>query len=218
MQHKDELIIRIKDNGEFFVENVEKGVKSFKKVNPAVFMDCIKNSIRTGAVSSGILPEGTCYFAVGDNDRKKICIAFPVRHCNITYEKTEYENFPLPRLIFGFIIKGEVISEVHLGVAAEGMLTPKTKMFTYPFSNVGDYRVCCGANKLPHIKSLHQLTGVMHYIMSMPNNNDHYTIGRTKLGMELRTLFETLKDKTPEYYYTDVLLENGTTLQDFVNH
>ena len=65
--------------------------------------------------------------------------------------------------------------------------------------------------------SLHQLTGVMHFIMSMPNNNDHYTPGRTKLGLELRHLFETLKDKDTRFYYTDVLIDSGKTLQDFVN-
>lgn len=214
----DELVIRITQNGEILVENVEKGVTSFKKVNPSAFIDCVKNSIKTSAVSSGILPEGTCYFAAGGKDNTKICIEFPVRRCNITYEKTEYENFPLPRLIFGFVLSEERISEVHLGVAAEGMLTPKTKMFTYPFSNVSEFRVCCGGNRLPRIKSLHQLTGVMFYIMSMPNNNDHYHVGRTKLELELRTLFETLKDKSPEYYYTDVLWESKKTLQDFVKY
>ena len=53
--------------------------------------------------------------------------------------------------------------------------------------------------------------------MSMPNNNDHYTPGNSKLALQLRDLFETLKDKDPSCYYTDVLYETDETLQDFVN-
>ena len=57
----------------------------------------------------------------------------------------------------------------------------------------------------------------MYFIMSMPNNNDHYRNERTKFDVELRQLFEMLKDKEPKAYYKDVLIESGKTLQDFVN-
>lgn len=36
------------------------------------------------------------------------------------------------------------------------------------------------------------------------------------MDLELRDLFETLRDKTPEYYYTDVLIPSGKTLADFI--
>lgn len=217
MQRKDELIIHINTDGKVFVEDVEDGVKKVKTVEPEVFINCIRDSIRTGAVTSGIMPIGSFYFATGDRDYKKLCIEFPARHCDIVYMNTEYKNFPLPRLVFGFNIHGECISHINLGVVDEGMLTPKSKMYVYPFSNVNEFSLCCGGNRLPRIKSLHQLDGVMHLIMSMPNNNDHYKCSRTKLEMELRTLLETLKDKTPEFYYTDVLKPMNRTLQDFVN-
>lgn len=217
MQRNDELIIHINTDGKVFVEDVENGVKKVKTVEPDVFINCIRDSIRTGAVSSGILPSGSFHFAIGDRDCKKLCIEFPARYSDIVYMNTEYKNFPLPRLVFGFTIQGEYISCVNLGVVDEGMLTPKSKMYEYPLSNVSGFRLCCGGNRLPRIKSLHQLDGVMHLIMAMPNNNDHYHTGRTKLDMELRNLLETLKDKTPEFYYTDVLIPMNRTLQDFVN-
>lgn len=215
-QNENELIIRIKENGEILVEDIVNGVKGYKKVSPDTFIDCVKNSIRTNMISSGVLPAGTFSYSVDGYGDRYVCVEFPSRYCDVVYENTEYKDFPLPRLVFGFRIKNDRIISVNLGVPNEGMLTPKTKMFVYPFSNVSGFRLCCGTNRLPDIKSLHQLTGVMYYIMSMPNNNDHYSFGRTKLGLELRHLFETLSDKTPEYYYTDVLCESEKTLQDFI--
>ena len=217
MRREDELVIRINSEGKIFVEDIEDGVKKFKTVEPDVFLKCVKDSIKTGLVTSGIMPEGSFFYGAGDGGTQKICIEFPKRRCDIVYEKTEYHDFPLPRLVFGFLISKGKITNVNLGVVDEGLLTPKSKMYIYPFSNVSGFRLCCGGNKLPEIKSLHQLTGVMHFIMSMPNNNDHYRNERTKFEVELRQLFEMLKDKEPKDYYSDVLIASGKTLQDFVN-
>ncbi len=217
MQRDDELVIHVNSEGKIFVEDIEDGVKKYKTISAETFMECVRNSIRTSAVKSGIMPAGSFYYAAGDKDYQKICLEFPARRCDIVYEKTEYKDFPLPRLVFGFSLSGEKILGVSLGVVEEGMLKPKSKMYVYPFSNVGEFRVCCGTNRLPDIKSLHQLSGVMYYIMSMPNNNDHYTRERTELNLELRDLFETLKDKSPDDYYKKILVESGKTLEDFVN-
>jgi len=213
----DELIIHITADGKITVEDIEDGIRAYKAVEPEVFLECVRSSIRTQLVSSGIMPGGAFYYAAGDGGMQKICMEFQPRKCDVVYEKKTYSDFPLPRLVFGFSLKNGRITGVNLGVTEEGMLTPKSRMFVYPFSNVSGFRLCFGANRLPDVKSLHQLSGVMHFIMSMPNNNDHYTPGRTKLGLELRHLFETLKDKDTQFYYTDVLIDSGKTLQDFVN-
>ena len=217
MQRDDELVIHIKQNHDVIVENTEDGIVSCKKIYPDTLLDGVRRSIRNTGISSGILPAGSFSYATGDSFQK-VFIEFPEQYCDIVYEKTEYKQFPLPRLLFGFRISAdERIASVLLGVAEPGRLTPRTKMYTYPFSNVSGFGLCCGANRLPHIKSLHQLTGVMYFIMSMPNNNDHYRLSNTKLELELRHLFELLKDKTPEFYYSDVLKENGKTVSDFIN-
>ena len=216
-RRNDELVIHITETGDIKVEDTENGVKSYKRVNPSVFIECIRDSIRVSAISSGILPEGAFSYSTGEKNIRKVCMAFPERRSNIIYEKTEYDDFPLPRLVFGFELQNERIISVSLGVVEEGILKPKSKMYKYPFSNVSGFRLCCGANRLPDIKSFHQLMGVMYFIMSMPNNNDHYRPDNTRLHLELRTLFETLKDKDTKFYYTDVLKESGKTLEDFVN-
>ena len=215
MKQHDELVIHITETGEIKVEDTENGITSYKRIDPSVFIECVRNSIRVNAVSSGILPEGVFSYSVGEHDRKRVCIAFPERRSKVIYEKTVYDDFPLPKLVFGFQLEKEHIVSVDLGVTEEGILKPKSKMYTYPFSNVSGFRLCCGMNKLPDIKSLHQLVGVMYFIMSMPNNNDHYHHSNSKLKLELRALFETLKDKDTKFYYTDVLKESGKTLADF---
>ena len=216
MKTKDELVIRILENGEIMVEDTENGVKSVKKVSPETFLDCIRNSVKTNVVASGMLPEGTFSFAVNGRGERRICVEFLSERCDVVYEKTEYKDFPLPRLVFGFNLSGEHITSVDVGVVTAGMLTPKMDLFVYPFSNVSEFRMCLGMNRLPDIKSFHQLKGIMHFIMSMPNNNDRYSPNRTRLGLEYRTLLETLKNKTSEYYYTDVLIPSGKTLADFI--
>ena len=50
----------------------------------------------------------------------------------------------------------------------------------------------------------------------MPNNNDHYSPDNSKLNLEYRHLLEMLKDKEPNFYYSDVLIPSGKTLNDFI--
>lgn len=216
MRREDTMVIRITQNGEVLVEDINDGVIGFKQVAPETFMDCIKQSIDFGVISSGVLPAGAFSFAAHKNIRN-VCMEFLPRRCDFFYLKTEYKNFPLPRLVFGFHLSDDKIQSVKLGVVGKGMLKPTMPMYLYPFSNVFGFSLCCGANRLPKIQSLHQLTGAMYYIMSMPNNNDRYQAGATKLEMEYRDLLEHLKDKDPDYYYENVLVESDKTLQDFIN-
>ena len=66
MRREDELVIRINSEGKIFVEDIEDGVKKFKTVEPDVFLKCVKDSIRTGLVTSGIMPEGSFFYGAGD--------------------------------------------------------------------------------------------------------------------------------------------------------
>lgn len=88
----------------------------------------------------------------------------------------------------------------------------------YPFSNVyDDLRVCVGNNVLPHFKSQTQLSRFPRFLLGIPNNDDFFKVSHNRLHMPHRELLEHLKDKEPAYYYTDVLVESGKTLSDFIN-
>lgn len=93
-----------------------------------------------------------------------------------------------------------------------------TKMYHYPFSNVyDDLRVCVGNNVLPHFKSQTQLSKFPRFLLGIPNNDDFFKESHNRLHMSHRELLEHLKDKEPAYYYTDVLVESGKKLSDFIN-
>lgn len=181
------------------------------------FCRLVKNSIEVTDVETGILPEGCITYRESRNGERFVALELGSFRMDLRYEKTIYPNFPVPRLIYGFSLSdSNKIEGVTVSVADMGTLREDTKLYKYPFSNVAGFHMCIGQNSMPKIKSLRQLSGIPHYIFSMPDNNDRYSPDRTKLGMEYRTMLETLKDKTPEYYYTDVLIPSGKTLADFI--
>jgi len=137
----------------------------------------------------------------------------------VTYMKTEYPDFPIPKLVFGFHLnsKNRVIS-VRLGVTANEKLTEATPMFIYPFSNVSGFGLCTGSNQLPTVRSLQQLSNLPHFILGLPNNNDNFNERNNALRLGHRELMEHLRDKDTAYYYEKILLPmQGKTLADFLN-
>lgn len=218
MNENDELVIHIQKDCRICVETQENNIKSIKYTGADEILKCLKDSTKFEyRVNSGILPQNCIAYSENMKKNKFVAISFEERTADIVFEKTEYKDFPLPRLVFGFCIDGDDrITSVRLGVTEEGRLTPKSKMFTYPFSNVNGFSLCTGSNTLPAIKSLHQLNGLPYFILKMPNNYDYYNTERTKLNMDYRSLLEHLKDKDSQYYYDNVLIDMGKTLSDFI--
>jgi len=215
----NEVAIRIRDDGSVIVEDNKNGVKGFKVINPDSLLGCINKSLLRGAVASGLLPEGCISFAAYDNGNKDVCILHSENKADITYYGSFYLGFPLPKLLFAFnITKDNRISQCRLGVTAnESCLKPATPMFVYPFSNVNGTHLCTGNNVLPKCQGLYTLGSVPYYILSMDNNNDYFKKTNNKPGLEMRELLELLKDKPAEYYYSHILIPNGSTLGDFIS-
>ena len=214
----NEVIIRIRDDGTVAVEDVRDGIKGFKEISPDSLLKCINSSLLRGVVSSGLLPKGCLSFTAHDNGNRNVAILHPESRADISYYGSLYPNFPLPKLVFGFsITKENRINQCRLGVVGnEGNLKPTTPMFVYPFSNVSGTNLCTGNNILPKCESLHTLGSVPYYILGMDNNNDHFRSSNNKQGLEMRDLLELLKDKSPGYYYSDILLPSKMTLGDFI--
>lgn len=219
MRADDELVIHITKNREIYVETKKKEVSSFKQVDAESVLDCLKTAVdKDVEISSGLLPNNCIAYTGSDRGDRFVALTFDEQMADIMFEKTEYKDFPLPRLVFGFTISADNnIEDIRLGVTEVGRLTPRSKMFTYPFSNVTGFNLCTGSNSLPKVKSLHQLNGLPYFILKMPNNYDYYNEDRTKLNMDYRSLLEHLKDKDSQYYYNNVLLEMGKTLNDFIS-
>jgi hypothetical protein len=213
-----DILIRIRDDGTVAIEDDRYGVKGFKEISPDSLLECINKSLLRGVVSSGLLPKGCLSFTAHDNGNKNVVILHPDSMADITYYGSQYPDFPLPKLVFGFQISSEGrISGCRLGVVGnESNLKPAAPMFVYPFSNVSGTHLCTGNNVLPKCKSLHTLGSVPYYILGMDNNNDHFTPSNNKPGLEMRDLLLRLMDKEPEYLYSDILVPSRQTLWDFI--
>ena len=215
----NEVIIRIQEDGIVSVEEQKNGVKSYKAITPDSLLTCLNKSLLRGTVSSGLLPKGCISYTEHDNGNKAIYMLHPESRADITYHGSPYPNFPLPKLVFGFHLTNEGrISKSELGVVAnQNSLNPTTPMFKYPFSNVYGTHLCTGNNALPKCQSLHTLTSLPYYILSMDNNNDHFSPSNNKQGLEMRELLALLQDKPQEYYYSDILIPSKQTLSEFIN-
>ncbi len=196
----------------------DKGVVSTKEITNEQLVDCLRDNIKHQGIISGLLPDNCVAFqSTGDNE-KKVSILHPERRGDITYYGTLYKDFPLPRLIYKFSLhQGHRVNAVSVCVVEEGRLRPESKLFEYPFSNVTGYKMCIGNNVMPKCESLHTLSSLTYHIVSLPDNNDHFTHNKNLLGMPYRELVEHLKDKEPGYYYEKVLMPTAKTLNDFIN-
>lgn len=213
-----DTVIRISEDGKITVERDLKGVRSFKQIAPDTLIQCIDRSLLRGAVHSGLLPKNCISFSGYDDGSKEAVLIYPENRADISYFGTEYKSFPLPRLVFGFGLTAEGrVSSCKLGVVENTEnLKPDTKMYHYPLSNVNGFHLCTGNNVLPKCTSLHTLSSLPYYIMSMPNNNDYFKASNNKPNLEMRDLLELLKDKNSSFYYSDILIPNGAVLNDFI--
>lgn len=214
-----EIILRIHpDFGYIKVESRDGGVISHKEITNEALVECVRGSLGHPSFNSGLLPVNCISFFAGADGERKVSVLHPERHADITYFGTCYQNFPLPRLIFKFSLhQGLRVQSVSVGVVEDERLKPGSRMYEYPFSNATGFHMCIGNNVMPKCESLHTLASLPYHILAIPNNDDHYSSGRNRMGLEYRTLLEHLKNKEPGCYYEEVLVPNGKTLQNFIN-
>ena len=217
--NKERVSIHISDSAQIFIEQTVGGTKVTKSAQLDDILLCLQSSIKPAASAySAVLPPNTLFYShLTDTDAYSVALEYPYNTADITYMETEYPDFPLPKLVFGFKIGGSgKILRVYLGVTESGILRENSKMFVYPFSNVNnDFSLCTGDNELPAIKSPYSLSNMPDYILSLPDNDDYFNIRNNRLQLNHRELMEHLADKTPEYYYSDILIPSGKTLADF---
>ncbi len=215
---ENEVIIHIKEDKSVRLELRENGTVRTKMITPETLFACIKGSIIKEPISTGLLPPNIICVKADETGMRYAVVEHLYDKADITYFKTEYKDFPLPRLLFGFRIEpGGRISAVNMGVPALGKLTPETPMYYYPFSNVAKFSLCTGSNTLPNIKTLQSLYHLPEFILSWPDNDDRYSSQYNKMRMERRDLMEHLRDKDRQYYYDSVLVPMPkTTLKDFL--
>ena len=188
-----------------------------KVISMNTFVKLVEKNVEITTVHTGVLPDRCVSYTENQNGSRYVVTDLGKFRIDLIYENTKYEDFPVPRLLFGFEVdKDFKITKVNVAVSDMGTLRENTKLYKYPFSNVSGFDMCIGQNVMPKIKSLRQLNGIPYYIFSMPDNNDRYSPDRTNLNMEYRTMLEFLRDKNEKFYYENVLIPTGKTLSDFI--
>lgn len=209
------------DSGDVLVEQLKPGGGiSHKHITAQALCDCFLTSrYEDERHATGLLPEN-CIAAVMEKKFMYYFIRYPELYADISYYDSRYLRFPIPRLVFGFKYlphEGKVAG-CSVCVVKDERLTPDTPTYFYPFSNVHDNRsICTGNNALPLYKDPARLHTLAGYLLRLPNNNDLYSKGHNRLHAEYRDLLEQMKDKTPDLYYSDVLVADGGTLENFLN-
>ena len=215
---RDRLSIHISDSAEITVEERRNGIKRIKNISINDLLVCLQSSLREiKPVYHAVLPKNALFYSCcPETGSFSAAMEYPYNKADITYMNTEYRDFPLPKLVFGFKVAGGKIKKVYLGITGNGILRESSLMYTYPFSNVSsDFSLCTGGNVLPAVKSPYSLSNMPDYILSLPDNDDYFNIRNNRPQLGHRELMEHLADKTPEYYYSDILIPSGKTLSDF---
>lgn len=217
---RDRLSIHIWSDAEITVEERKNCIKTVKRITMNDFIHCIQDSTKDFIpIRNIVLPKNALFHSFSNESNKfSAALEYPYDRADITYMKTVYRNFPLPRLVFGFKVNADgYIQQVCLGVAKNcRILREDTPMYHYPFSNVlKNFYLCTGGNLLPEIKKIHALSYMPDYILGLPNNDDYFQHKNNKLHLSHRELMEHLADKSPEHYYSDILIPSGKTLSDF---
>ena len=220
MNNCNDLVIRISpDTQRIQVESQDKGVTAVKEISIDTFLECIKSSrVYEEQVCSGFLPQNCFHITVCTDGSRDYCIWHPRLSADISYYGTVYTDFPLPRLVFGIrVSKENKIRHCRLGVVKDAPPRENTPMFVYPFSNVSGFGLCVGNNALPAYRNRSTLATLPDYLLRLPNNNDSFSAKNNRLHLPYRELLEHLKKKDSAYYYSDVLIPSGKTLNDFIN-
>lgn len=215
----DEMLIRISKDGTILVEEISDQIVNSKFINPDDLFSCIKNSCSHVGIESGILPENTIFYLEEQDGTRRAIIRVPSGYYGISYYETYYSSFPLPSMVFGFELKGDGhISSKKLAIIEDGVIRKESKIYNYPFSNVNqsNFEICTGRNRLPEIHELRQLTSLPYLILAMPNNDDYFDKKYNKKGMDYRELMEYVKDKEPQVYYDEVLIDRCIDFEEFI--
>ncbi|MCL1866744.1 MAG: prokaryotic E2 ligase family D protein [Oscillospiraceae bacterium] len=219
---KDEntLLIRIHADNTAAVDYVLDGTVIHKSLSVIEIVKALKQSSYSKCVAeSGLLPKNCIAFSRDmETDGRYYVIEHTERKSDIVYHNTAYTDFPLPRLVFGFGVSSDGrVCRINVAVVGQdGGLNEETPLYHFPFSNVSGFAMCTGSNKLPVYKKASSLNSLPNYLLMLPNNDDHYNKSHNKFGLGYRELLEHLKDKSPDYYYSDVLVQSGKKLKDFI--
>ena len=108
-----------------------------KVISMNTFVKLVEKNVEITTVHTGVLPDRCVSYTENQNGSRYVVTDLGKFRIDLIYENTKYEDFPVPRLLFGFEVdKDFKITKVNVAVSDMGTLRENTKLYKYPFSNV----------------------------------------------------------------------------------
>ncbi len=141
--NKERVSIHISDSAQIFIEQTVGGTKVTKSAQLDDILLCLQTGKKitdedrikpAASAYSAVLPPNTLFYShLTDTDAYSVALEYPYNTADITYMETEYPDFPLPKLVFGFKVNRDgKIQAVYSGVTENCTLREDTPMYFYP--------------------------------------------------------------------------------------
>lgn len=194
----------------------ENGKAHVKFIDPDKLVSTLESHTYTAPMSTGLLPPN-CVALTAHSNSWEVLLISDFDRCDVTYHETMYPDFPLPHMAVHCQVSATgVLSNFQLAVLDEGELALDMRLYVCPFPNVSGFSLCVGSNSFTGYDSLWKLHSLVYRLLKIPFADDSYNSAHSRLNLSARDLFTHLQDKTPAYYYSDVLIPSGKTLADFM--
>lgn len=131
-----DLLLRISPSRNTLVVEEHKpgGIISYREIDPLELYYIFNGSYASNeSLDSGFLPENCLHVSVSGAQITYV-LWNPELRADIIYGDTEYQDFPIPRLVFGvrMLDNGKVV-DCTLGVVADERPSESTQIITTPF-------------------------------------------------------------------------------------
>ena len=117
-----DVIIRVSQAKSTIIIEERKpgGIIAYREVSPLELYYAINGSYTSNDfLETGFLPEHCLHVAMSAAERCYV-IWNPELRADVTYRDTEYQNFPIPRLVFGLrVLENGKVAECSMGVVAD---------------------------------------------------------------------------------------------------
>ncbi len=139
---------------------------------------------KIGNLTSGILPEGTFYYEKGDAGFK-VGIYVPGGVHTLNF-KHEFLEVPFPASVMLFSERNGLLAWRATTCKSQNELTPKTKLYHWPFGHVYDDGHVCVGNVKTVVESEEKIPDVIYKLYTAENS--HSNTSNTKLAENVALL------------------------------
>lgn len=142
------------------------------------------------ACSSPLLPKNCFIYQELLDGAKLVGIEVGAQRFDVQYHRNHFEDVGHPKMLFLFTLRGENALQCRLVCVKDNVLTPETKLYQYPFSNVHKNTDTCWPDLRKYkVKSIAHVGTLPFAFMNSANNNHLFN------GVNLGEYYQSLQGK-----------------------